>query len=313
MLGESHSEVAARLSTQLERLRSADPFRVLDVTPQVDREGVRRAYLLLTKKFHPNRFALEPVQTRDVANEVFLLIRRAYDLLADDDKRKQWRDRVAPILPTPGATATIPAPGTRPPAGVVPGFAPSGTPSQSLRARAATAAGPPPPSQPPAALTAPSGTAPSGTAPPTTRPTARVATVPASPPPPGAARKPSGPTTGIGASAQEVQAMLEAARTRGQRFDEAVALLARGKYKQAREAFYKIAMEDPQGKRYRVQLHLAWGLEHMTDGKPAEAQRELERAVALDPECAEAKTALAKAQEQQKKPSGGILGKLFGR
>ncbi len=71
-------------------------------------------------------------------------------------------------------------------------------------------------------------------------------------------------------------------------------------------------MEDPASKRYRVQLHHAWGLEHLADGKPAEAQRELERALALEPESAEIKAALAKAQEQQKKP-GGILGKLFGR
>jgi predicted Zn-dependent protease len=106
--------------------------------------------------------------------------------------------------------------------------------------------------------------------------------------------------------------MLEAARTRGQRFDEAVALVSRGKYREAREAFYKIAMEDPQAKRYRVQLHYAWGLEHLADGKPAEGQRELERALALEPDSADIKAALAKATDQQKKPSG-ILGKLFGK
>jgi predicted Zn-dependent protease len=106
--------------------------------------------------------------------------------------------------------------------------------------------------------------------------------------------------------------MLDAARTRGQRFEEAIHLLVHGKYREAREAFYKIAMEDPQSKRYRIQLHYAWGLEHLADGKPAEAQRELERALALEPENHDIKSALGKAQEQLKKPSG-ILGKLFGR
>jgi predicted Zn-dependent protease len=111
--------------------------------------------------------------------------------------------------------------------------------------------------------------------------------------------------------------MLEAARTRGQRFDDAVALISRGKYREAREAFYKIAMEDPQAKRYRVQLHYAWGLEHLADGKPAEAQRELERALALEPESTDIRSALARVKdaekaEKDKKPSG-ILGKLFGR
>jgi tetratricopeptide (TPR) repeat protein len=100
----------------------------------------------------------------------------------------------------------------------------------------------------------------------------------------------------------------------GQRFDEAVALVSRGKYREAREAFYKIAMEDPQSKRYRVQLHYAWGLEHLADGKPAEAHRELERALALEPESHDIKSAIARVKdlEKDKKP-GGILGKLFGK
>jgi Tfp pilus assembly protein PilF len=108
-----------------------------------------------------------------------------------------------------------------------------------------------------------------------------------------------------------MQAMLDQARTRGQRFDDAVLLIRQGQYKQAREALYKIAMEDPQNKRYRVQMHLAWGMEHLGEGRAPEGQRELERALTLDPNCSDARDALKKLQDAQKKP--GLFGKLFGK
>ena len=116
------------------------------------------------------------------------------------------------------------------------------------------------------------------------------------------------PTTPPGRSPEDVQALLESARTRGQRFEEALRLLAQGIYHEAREALHKITAEDPQSRRYRVALHLAWGLEYREAGDRDKAIRELERAVALDPECTEAVDALRKLQEKR----GGILGKLFG-
>jgi hypothetical protein len=106
--------------------------------------------------------------------------------------------------------------------------------------------------------------------------------------------------------------MLEAARTRTTRFEEAQQLILKGQFKAAREALFAIAAEDAQSKRYRVQLHYAWGLEHFSDGRLDEAQRELERCLTLDPEHADAQGALKKVAEQKKK-SGGIFGKLFGR
>jgi curved DNA-binding protein CbpA len=287
MTGVRQNQLAGQLPQLLERLRVADPFKTLEVPVQVDGEGVRRAFLALTKKFHPNRFALEPASTRDLANEVFLLIRRAYDQLADDEKRKQWRDRIAPARPVT-TVGTPPAPAR--PSGIVPTVPSVPAVSASARSPAAT--------------------------------TGRVATVPGAGPPPAAGGTPRRPITAAGlggASPQEVQAMLEAARTRTQRFEDALALLGRGKYREAREALYKIAMEDPQSKRYRVQLHHAWGLEHLADGKLAEAQRELERALGMEPESAEIKAALAKLKDetqalnQKKRQQSGILGKLFGR
>lgn len=265
MAGGSSSggvDLASRLKAELGRLKAVDPFKALGLPQNADGEAVRRAFLNLTKIRHPNRFARESAEIRDVANELFLVIRRAYDVLSSEEGRKQWRERLGAgsvdRTPTPQ-----PAPQPKTPA---------------------PAPAPAPPVSPP--------------------PVARPQTVPP------ARRMPTTPPV-TGRPPEEVQAMLESVRTRGQRLDDALALLARGKYREAREALFQIAAEDPQSKRTRVQLHLAWGLEHLSESRPAEAQRELERAVALDPECQEAQQALRKAQEQQKK--GGLFGKLFGR
>jgi Tfp pilus assembly protein PilF len=125
-------------------------------------------------------------------------------------------------------------------------------------------------------------------------------------------RSPSGGGAG-GAppTANPVQAMLDQARTRPQRFEEAMALFGRGRYREAREALHKIAMEDSQSRRYRAAMHTAWGFEHLEAGRAAESRAEFERALALEPDGAEAARGLAKAKEADRKP--GILNKLFGK
>jgi tetratricopeptide (TPR) repeat protein len=105
--------------------------------------------------------------------------------------------------------------------------------------------------------------------------------------------------------------MLEAAKTRNLRFDEAVKQLRMGNYGVAREAFHKIASEDAQSRKYRVYLSLAQGLEHKSAKRWEEAERELERASKLDPDFKEAADELQKLREERGK--GGIFSKLFGR
>jgi tetratricopeptide (TPR) repeat protein len=318
MRGSTSEETVRQLQLQLEALRSADPFRVLEVAPSVDGEGVRRAFLAATKKYHPNRFALEPATTREVVNELFLLIRRAYDILSDEDKRKAWRERLGgggasatPVRATSAPAATPPPAATPRPVTVRPASVPAGPPP--TRTATPVAGGPITPARPATSVPAGPG-GPSGPARPATAAGAppRAATVPGSPAtqPPARAATPS-PAGLSGRSGTDVQAMLDSARTRGQRFDEACAMLAQNRFREAREAFHKLALEDPQAKRFRVHMLYATGRELMEAQRFADAQRELERAVQLDPEHAEARAALDVAIEKQKKP--GILGKLFGK
>jgi curved DNA-binding protein CbpA len=85
--------VAERLRVELARLSLLNPFQVLDIGPDADRETVRRAFLALTKRYHPARFARESPDTVDVATELFLVIRKAYAQLADDARRRAWAER----------------------------------------------------------------------------------------------------------------------------------------------------------------------------------------------------------------------------
>jgi hypothetical protein len=305
----------AELRDRWSRWQKANPFEVLGVPPSADGDAVRRAFLALTKQLHPNKFARASAATRDLATEVFLLVRKAYDQVASEEGRQRVRARLAPV-PVPMAPAATPPAGmaaatTPSQTGLRPATAPSQTglrpataPSQT-GLRPATVPGPVP--APPASSAAP---------PP------RAATVPGPVPPParGTGALPTSPPSGPPGSRQDVQALLELARTRTTRFDEALRELALGRYRAAREALQKIAAEDPASRRYRGYLCLAWGLEHMSEGRLVEARRELERAAELEKESSEIHQALTRLEEKERaaktekgKGKGGILGKLFGK
>src|SRR5262249_11784760 len=120
----------------------------------------------------------------------------------------------------------------------------------------------------------------------------------AGPPPP------VSPTTGR--TEEQVKALLDEARTRTPRFDQATRLAARGQYAEAKEILAKLATEDPQSRRYRHKLLFVTGIEHREAGRAEDALRELERAAALENEPGEAAEALKKLQAERK----GLFGKL---
>ncbi|MSP26793.1 MAG: hypothetical protein EXR75_16950, partial [Myxococcales bacterium] len=89
-MAERDDEVELRwLRGEYERLRGGDPFTVLGVDVLSDADSVRSAFLGLTKRFHPTRFALGSDDVRLYANELFLEIRRAYKQVAETDGRER--------------------------------------------------------------------------------------------------------------------------------------------------------------------------------------------------------------------------------
>jgi len=75
-----------------ERLEDLNHFEVLGLTRDVASAGVRRAYFVAAKRYHPdalNRLGLD-AETRARAGEVFARIAQANEVLSDDDKRREY-------------------------------------------------------------------------------------------------------------------------------------------------------------------------------------------------------------------------------
>ncbi len=79
----------------VDRVRAAENhFEVLGVDPGASVETMRRAYLALAKELHPDRWASADAATRADANELFDLLRAAWEVLSDDEAREAYISRV---------------------------------------------------------------------------------------------------------------------------------------------------------------------------------------------------------------------------
>ncbi len=124
-VAEAEQELIRALEAEAESLRKLNPFLVLGVGYETTDGDVRAAFGELTKRYHPDRFArYQSTKLRQIAAEIFILIRDAYRKLADSESRQQVRATVggqrgqAPAQSTSGVrTATPPMgiPRTPPP------------------------------------------------------------------------------------------------------------------------------------------------------------------------------------------------------
>ena len=77
-----------------EKLRGRDYFGILGVADTATEEEIRAAYVDLAKHTHPDRFSGASDPVRRLAEEVFGLIARAHETLADRTRRLEYlRDR----------------------------------------------------------------------------------------------------------------------------------------------------------------------------------------------------------------------------
>jgi hypothetical protein len=83
-------ELIRALEAEAESLKKLNPFLVLGVGYETTDADVRHAFGELTKRYHPDRFArYQSAKLRQIAAEIFILIRDAYRRLADDKGRQQ--------------------------------------------------------------------------------------------------------------------------------------------------------------------------------------------------------------------------------
>jgi hypothetical protein len=114
----AEEDLIRALEAEAESLRKLNPFLVLGVGYETTDADVRAAFGELTKRYHPDRFArYQSAKLRQIAAEIFILIRDAYRRLADDKSRQQVVATLGPraaAKPSPGAARgaapTVPAP-----------------------------------------------------------------------------------------------------------------------------------------------------------------------------------------------------------
>jgi tetratricopeptide (TPR) repeat protein len=138
-VAEAEQALIKALVSEAESLKKLNPFLVLGVGYEATDTDVRAAFGELTKRYHPDRFArYESAELRQVAAEIFILIRDAYRRLGDAAARAQVLQMLGKPAPGPRAvpdpkrvTQAIAAPRRTARISVVPPLSttPGGTPA----------------------------------------------------------------------------------------------------------------------------------------------------------------------------------------
>jgi hypothetical protein len=103
-----------------------NPFEVLGLQGTEDLAAIRKAFLRIAAHSHPDRLRMKSPEEKAQALELFLGAKKAFEVLSQPDKRREWSERMARTKPrTPAAPVTPPpeAPSAPPP--LRPAFTPA--------------------------------------------------------------------------------------------------------------------------------------------------------------------------------------------
>ncbi len=112
----AEQELIRALHSEAESLKKLNPFLVLGLGYEAADAEVRAAFGELTKRYHPDRYArYQSKELRQLAAEIFILIRDAYRKLGDEASRSQVLNQLgrtpAPrAVPGPRAASPPPLP-----------------------------------------------------------------------------------------------------------------------------------------------------------------------------------------------------------
>jgi CheY-like chemotaxis protein/curved DNA-binding protein CbpA len=84
------SVLRAELAQMAAGLRGKSYFEVLGVPESVSDDGVRRAYVELAKKTHPDRYSNASDAVRRLSEEIFGLVSKAHETLSDSRRRAEY-------------------------------------------------------------------------------------------------------------------------------------------------------------------------------------------------------------------------------
>jgi hypothetical protein len=304
-ISAAEAELIRALEAEAESLRKLNPFLVLGVSYETTDADVRRAFGELTKRYHPDRFTrYRSVKLRQVAAEIFILIRDAYRRLADEKGRQQAIATLRPRVQNrpqseprgPGA----PRPVTGPARVAVPPARPPEPAKPEVPAAAGPHDAPTNPSTKPAALAhtelakgdlaVPSQKLPRAFDP--TRPLTPAAGVTTGPLP---RRAPTAPTSEpVDTTAIDV-------------------LVEEGKVDEALAQYKLWSKKHPQDRGVRAGIELCEGLKALAVRDRLEAAQRFEAALELDPSNERAARELAEMRRQATNERKGLLSRLMGK
>jgi hypothetical protein len=78
------------------RLKKLDYYQVLGLERSADSTAVKKAFLQMARRFHPDRYFSSPLgDLQELLNEIFSLINEAWETLKDPDLRRKYDQRQA--------------------------------------------------------------------------------------------------------------------------------------------------------------------------------------------------------------------------
>lgn len=339
----AEQDLIKALVSEAESLKKLNPFLVLGIGYEATDGEVRAAFGELTKRYHPDRFArYESTDLRQVAAEIFILIRDAYRKLGDETGRAQalaslgrsaaprpvaLRPGTPPPVPPPPKPRTTgpiavpmePPPVARPPTGQLPRIHP--VPPGPASA--------PPGPRPPTTAADGSGGLPRGSVPGNT-PLPRLPTpaggmsritppagVPVIPAP---SRSQAIPTIPMPSAPPPVQTdrrpmtspppPILTEVSDGSPLEQ---LLDEGKLDEAVAAYKVMSKKHPQDRTFRAGIELCEGLRALQNRDRLEAAQRFEAALEIDPSNERAARELADMRRQATNERKGLLSRLMGK
>jgi tetratricopeptide (TPR) repeat protein len=251
-----------------------NPFEVLGLQGTEELPAIRKAFLAIAARSHPDRLRMKSPEEKAQALELFLGAKKAFEVLSQPDKRREWAERLA-------RARSVPPPIPRTPSGpVVPPPIPRTPPGPVAIPR--TPFGPVTP--PPEAANAPPR--------PTFTPVHGVPVT--SPPRPGTAPAPASrgppmtppPRTGPLPAAAALQL-----------YKLGLLALEAADYAKALDLFAKASRLSPSPRHQSMEL-VARGHQYLTTRFFDRARESFERALQLLPECREARVGLELLDKQ---------------
>lgn len=272
----AEQDLIRALTSEAESLKKLNPFLVLGVGYEASDSDVRAAFGELTKRYHPDRFArYETVELRQLAAEIFILIRDAYRRIGDASARAQ-------VLHSLGKPGVAPRAVAAPPRPVAP-------------------VPPPPRSQRIPVLP--------GTAPPPVRPVQNTG----SPPPaslPGPARRAS---TDGGFHRQATSVSPSPLPPIAEGTDALEAMIDQGRLDEALATYKAMSKKQPSDRNLRAGIELCEGLLALNARDRLEAAQRFETALEIDPSNERAARELADMRRQATNERKGLLSRLMGK